>query len=76
MLDLKPLFLDLKIKKAHNAENLHELGRLLREYREFIYPRDNKSNNTSGVGGYSPGERALLRTMNRRNSETNKGNKK
>lgn len=75
MLDLKPLFFDLEIEKAYNAGNFHELGRLLRAYREFIYPRYNTSNNVSNIEEYSPGEKALLRTMNRRNSKNNREDK-
>lgn len=68
MLNLKPLFFDLEIKKAHDDENLHELGRLLRAYRSFIYPRESNSENVNDVKEYSPGEKALLRALNRRNS--------
>ncbi len=68
MLDLKPLFFDLEIKKAHDNGNLHELGRLLRTYREYIYPRDDTSDSVKDVQDYSPGERALFRAMNRRSS--------
>lgn len=63
MLNLKPVFCDLEIEKAIEANNLHEVGRLLRTCCEFIDLEDDVAN----VRNFSYKGKAAFRNLTRRN---------
>ncbi len=62
---LKGLFFDLNIEKALSSGDLHEVGRLLRNFGEFYY---NSESEDIGDNELSNFEEAQARNLTRRKS--------
>ncbi len=65
LLGLEALFFDLRLEKASKSEDIHEVGRLLRNYRNFVMPKKE----IDKVSYESASEKAIRRNMTRRSSK-------
>lgn len=61
--DLGGLFFDLEIEEAYKNGNLHNVGKLLRFYKNSGYPPQDEEENDRDYTNY---EKSILRNMTRR----------
>lgn len=68
LLGLGALFFDLRLEEAHKSGDIHEIGRLLRNYRNFVMPKKESDK----FRYESASEKAIRRNMTRRTSKDRK----
>lgn len=66
--NLEPLFFDLRITKAYEEEDFHEMGRILRKQRKIL------EENTQEERTFSSYEKAISRDLSRRTPKSKQNN--
>lgn len=65
---LKGLFFNSNVEKALSSGNLHEVGRLLRNFGDFYYDYDTLQRETRKDVSFSSYEKSAARNLTRRKS--------